>query len=275
MGLGAGSLPAFLANAFVGAKKNKTCAPGAFRVECVEIDRAVAAAAREVLGVAYVPARGGLSAEEEDRGDSDDDAANERDDSTNSTNRRAVPFALRVDDAARYLAHLANTSEDEEKRKRFALICLDAYDGKGEIPSHLKTRAFLRDARLCLAPGGAVVANCFDAPPGSRARENLLAFCEALGGTVAGACAVRVRLLKVEGQESNVVVVAEATEREKKKKGQGAFGSRAALRAALAAAFAFLPAEARAALCDVDRLEVSGELTSKYDTPEAGEDVDG
>jgi len=275
VGLGAGSLPAFLANAFVGAKKNKTCAPGAFRVECVEIDRAVAAAAREVLGVAYVPARGGLSAEEEDRGDSDDDAANERDDSTNSTNRRAVPFALRVDDAARYLAHLANTSEDEEKRKRFALICLDAYDGKGEIPSHLKTRAFLRDARLCLAPGGAVVANCFDAPPGSRARENLLAFCEALGGTVAGACAVRVRLLKVEGQESNVVVVAEATEREKKKKGQGAFGSRAALRAALAAAFAFLPAEARAALCDVDRLEVSGELTSKYDTPEAGEDVDG
>jgi spermidine synthase len=220
VGLGAGSLPAFLANAFVGAKKNKTktCAPGAFRVECVEIDRAVAAAAREVLGVAYVPARGGLSAEEEDRGDSDDDAANERDDSTNSTNRRAVPFALRVDDAARYLAHLANTSEDEEKRKRFALICLDAYDGKGEIPSHLKTRAFLRDARLCLAPGGAVVANCFDAPPGSRARENLLAFCEALGGTVAGACAVRVRLLKVEGQESNVVVVAEATEREKKKK---------------------------------------------------------
>jgi hypothetical protein len=36
-----------------------------------------------------------------------------------------------------------------------------------------------------------------------------------------------------------------------------------------------LPAEARAALCDVDRLEISGELTSKYDTPEAGEDVDG
>ena len=275
VGLGAGSLPAFLANAFVGAKKNKTktCAPGAFRVECVEIDRAVAAAAREVLGVAYVPARGGLSAEEEDRGDSDDDAANERDDSTNSTNRRAVPFALRVDDAARYLAHLGNTSEDEDKRKRFALICLDAYDGKGEIPSHLKTRAFLRDARLCLAPGGAVVANCFDAPPGSRARENLLAFCEALGGYVAGACAVRVRLLKVEGQESNVVVVAEATEREKKE--PGAFGSRDALRSALAAAFAFLPAEARAALCDVDRLEISGELTSKYDTPEAGEDVDG
>ena len=84
---------------------------------------------------------------------------------------------------------------------------------------------------------------------------------------------MRVRLLKVEGQESNVVVVAEATEREKKE--PGAFGSRDALRSALAAAFAFLPAEARAALCDVDRLEVSGELTSKYDTPEAGEDVDG
>ena len=263
VGLGAGSLPAFLANAFVGAKTTR----GSFRVECVEIDRAVAAAARERLGVAYVPAR--PTDEEEDRGDSDD-AADERDD---STNRRAVPFALRVDDAARYLAHLANAREGVEKRKRFALICLDAYDGKGEIPSHLKTRAFLRDARLCLAPGGAVVANCFDAPPGSRARENLLAFCEALGGYVAGACAVRVRLLKVEGQESNVVVVAEATEREKKE--PGAFGSRDALRSALAAAFAFLPAEARAALCDVDRLEISGELTSKYDTPEAGEDVDG
>ena len=137
------------------------------------------------------------------------------------TNRRAVPFALRVDDDARATWRtLANAREGVEKRKRFALICLDAYDGKGEIPSHLKTRAFLRDARLCLAPGGAVVANCFDAPPGSRARENLLAFCEALGGYVAGACAVRVRLLKVEGQESNVVVVAEATEREKKRAGR-------------------------------------------------------
>ena len=162
VGLGAGSLPAFLANAFVGAKNRDR---GSFRVECVEIDRAVAAAARERLGVAYVPAR--PTEEEEDRGDSDD-AADERDD---STNRRAVPFALRVDDAARYLAHLANAREGVEKRKRFALICLDAYDGKGEIPSHLKTRAFLRDARLCLAPGGAVVANCFDAPPGSRAAK--------------------------------------------------------------------------------------------------------
>ena len=48
VGLGAGSLPAFLANAFVGAKTYR----GSFRVECVEIDRAVAAAARERRGVA-------------------------------------------------------------------------------------------------------------------------------------------------------------------------------------------------------------------------------
>jgi spermidine synthase len=158
--------------------------------------------------------------------------------------------------------------KEKEKGKKFALVLLDAYDGKGEIPAHLRRRAFLRDARRLLAPGGAVVANCFYGPPGSRAHFDLLAFCEALGGEVEDACAVRVRLVKVEGQESNVVVVAEATERKGTRRA-GAFGGRAAVRDALAAAAARMPAEARAALCDGDRLEVSGELTGVRDTREA------
>ena len=83
----------------------------------------------------------------------------------------------------------------------------------------------------------------------------------------AGARAVRVRLVKVEGQESNVVVVAEATELGTRR--AGAFGGRAAVRDTLAAAAARMPAEARAALCDGDRLEVSGELTGVRDTREA------
>jgi hypothetical protein len=41
------------------------------------------------------------------------------------------------------------------------------------------------------------------------------------------------------------------------------------VRDALAAAAARMPAEARAALCDGDRLEVSGELTGVRDTREA------
>ena len=249
VGLGAGSLPAFLANAFLDAP------PDAFRVEAVEIDRAVAAAARERLGVAY------RRASSADDGAGDDFAA--------ALETRPRAFDLRVDDAARYVRLLAE-SNDDNARGQFALVCLDAYDGKGNIPAHLRARAFLRDARRALAPGGAVVANCFYGPPGSRAHDDLLAFCDALGGDVPGACAVRVRLVRVEGQESNVVVVAEATER----RGPGAFSSRAAFRAALAAAAARAPAEVRAALCDGELLEVSEvseELVGACDAREADE----
>jgi hypothetical protein len=284
VGLGAGSLPAFLANAFV-------CSAGVrFRVEAVEIDRTVAAAARDCLGVAYTKRDDDDS---DSDSDSDADADADADDASRMTSVRS--FALRLDDAARYVGRLAasaskpNTDETEtvfsgedhltrdpsekkekekEKGKKFALVLLDAYDGKGEIPAHLRRRAFLRDTRRLLAPGGAVVANCFYGPPGSRAHFDLLAFCEALGGEVEDACAVRVRLVKVEGQESNVVVVAEATERKGTRRA-GAFGGRAAVRDALAAAAARMSAEARAALCDGDRLEVSGELTGVRDTREA------
>ena len=95
--------------------------------------------------------------------------------------------------------------------------------------------------------------------PGSRARENLLAFCEALGGYVAGACAVRVRLLKVEGQESNVVVVAEATEREKKSRAPS--GAAAPARRARRRFRFFAGGGARGAVRG-DRLEVSASPTS-------------
>jgi hypothetical protein len=284
VGLGAGSLPAFLANAFV-------CSAGVrFHVEAVEIDRAVAAAARDCLGVTYTKRD---DDDDDSDPDSDSDSDADADDASRMTSVRS--FALRLDDAARYVGRLAasaskpNTDETEtvcsgedhltkdpsekkekekEKGKKFALVLLDAYDGKGEIPAHLRRRAFLRDARRLLAPGGAVVANCFYGPPGSRAHFDLLAFCEALGGEVEDACAVRVRLVKVEGQESNVVVVAEATERKGTRRA-GAFGGRAAVRDALAAAAARMSAEARAALCDGDRLEVSGELTGVRDTREA------
>ena len=288
VGLGAGSLPAFLANAFAGAAGVR------FRVEAVEIDRAVAAAARDCLGVAYT-ARDDDDSDSDSDADADADAENDADDDSRKTNVRS--FALRLDDAARYLGRLAasgaapngdgtesaGSGEDrdrdrdpsekkkkqkqKQKQKQFALVLLDAYDGKGEIPAHLRGRAFLRDARRALAPGGAVVANCFYGPPGSRAHFDLLAFCEALGGEVEDARAVRVRLVKVEGQESNVVVVAEATELGTRR--AGAFGGRAAVRDTLAAAAARMPAEARAALCDGDRLEVSGELTGVRDTREA------
>ena len=288
VGLGAGSLPAFLANAFAGAAGVR------FRVEAVEIDRAVAAAARDCLGVAYT-ARDDDDSDSDSDADADADAENDADDDSRKTNVRS--FALRLDDAARYLGRLAasgaapngdgtesaGSGEDrdrdrdpyekkkkqkqKQKQKQFALVLLDAYDGKGEIPAHLRGHAFLRDARRALAPGGAVVANCFYGPPGSRAHFDLLAFCEALGGEVEDARAVRVRLVKVEGQESNVVVVAEATELGTRR--AGAFGGRAAVRDTLAAAAARMPAEARAALCDGDRLEVSGELTGVRDTREA------
>ena len=278
VGLGAGSLPAFLANAFLEAP------PSFFRVEAVEIDRDVVTAAREALGVAFrlsdeaETRRSPGAAAEEAR--SDEETERETREvffSRGSPRRKPRAFGLHLDDAARFVRRLVDSNAHarsgwtESQQSRFALVCLDAYDGKGAVPARLRARAFLRDARRALAPGGAIVANCFYGPPGSRARGDLLAFCEALGGDVPGACDVRVRLVKVEGQESNVVVVAETARRE-----PGAFSSRAAFRGALAAAAARVPAEARAALCDGDRvevLEVSEALAGAYEEREADEEA--
>ena len=134
-----------------------------------------------------------------------------------------------------------------------------------------------------LRPGGAIVANCWNGPPGSEGRAKLATFCDALervetvrygdgvetvrdgdgetdgdGERYRSKRSLETYLVVVDGQESNVVVVAELADDAHSSTGEP-FDARAklrALRARLTAALASTPAKARAALCETDRLRV-------------------
>jgi hypothetical protein len=67
-------------------------------------------------------------------------------------------------------------------------VFLDAYDGVGGIPAHLRNPEFLKDCCAALMPGGAIIANLFNGVPGSRARRDVAEYAqclqEAIGGEV-------------------------------------------------------------------------------------------
>ena len=60
-------------------------------------------------------------------------------------------------------------------------VFLDAYDGDGRVPDHLRTPAFLRSCAAQLAPGaGTVIANLYNGAPGTPARVEVERFAAAL-----------------------------------------------------------------------------------------------
>ena len=181
VGLGAGTLAAFA----------KRASSGRARVIAVEVDEDVVAAAKDVLGLNFEVAG------EDGSGEDDDEWTRAQSAST---------FRVVHADAAAYARRCA------EKNRHFDCVFLDAYDGNGDVPAHLTTRAFLESTRAITRRGGCVVANAWNGPPGSPAAEALKRFYANLSRRSSDEdgdedARVDVQLVSVEGQESNAVVV--------------------------------------------------------------------
>jgi spermidine synthase len=201
VGLGAGSLPAFLRNSKFFQK-----------VTAVEIDTVVVEAATGFLGV---------SGE-----------------------------GLVVEDASVFVR------KQKEFIHKFHVICLDAYDGAGHIPEHLTAKQFLHDVRSVLHTSGSIMANCFYGPPGSSAFDNLTAFCDTLGEELEDAPPVTIKLVRVAGQESNVVVVATAAESHDSRIADSTFVDSNTLSGAFLRCKQFVEDQVYDALCDGTKLDV-------------------
>lgn len=142
VGLGSGAMPAFIANAFP-----------ELSVDVVEIDDVVVDAAEKALGLPGIRAT--------------------------APNARLENLRVVIGDAAEFMASAAGAVRRGETPAASAIF-LDAFDGDGETPRHLTSAAFLRDCAERVAPGGVVVANCFNGVRGSKARHAAESFAVAL-----------------------------------------------------------------------------------------------
>ena len=142
VGLGSGAMPAFIANAFP-----------ELSVDVVEIDDVVVDAAEKALGLPGIRAT--------------------------APNARLENLRVVIGDAAEFMASAAGAVRRGETPAASAIF-LDAFDGDGETPRHLTSEAFLRDCAERVAPGGVVVANCFNGARGSKARHAAESFAVAL-----------------------------------------------------------------------------------------------
>jgi len=135
-------MPAFIANAFP-----------ELSVDVVEIDDVVVDAAEKALGLPGIRAT--------------------------APNARLENLRVVIGDAAEFMASAAGAVRRGETPAASAIF-LDAFDGDGETPRHLTSAAFLRDCAERVAPGGVVVANCFNGVRGSKARHAAESFAVAL-----------------------------------------------------------------------------------------------
>ncbi len=146
--------------------------------------------------------------------------------------------------------------KQKELIHKFHVICLDAYDGAGHIPEHLTAKQFLHDVRSVLHTSGSIMAHCFYGPPGSSAFDNLTAFCDTLGEELEDAPPVTIKLVRVAGQESNVVVVATAAESHDSRIADSTFVDSNTLSGAFLRCKQFLEDQVYDALCDGTKLDV-------------------
>ena len=183
VGLGAGALPAFL--------RRVVC----LDVLCVEIDADVADAARNFLGVDFRLLASSDDIFDERLSSSMDDRLSSRDDNSG--------FGLVVEDIADFL-------DRDECAGSFDVVLLDAYDGQGRVPAHLRDpgNRFVEKLLGSVKNGGCVVANLWnsdDRVEFSRERRELEEFRRQLAAAGASARAD----VTVRGQENNVVVLAD------------------------------------------------------------------
>lgn len=143
-------------------------------VEVCEIDPLVADVAREHLKVGFVDARESESGSRE-----------------GTSMMRVV-----LGDCASVL----------RRRDGLDIVFVDAFDGAGEIPSHLSEDAFLQTCGEALKSDGSLVLNMFNGVRGSPAREAVRDFARRLERWIGPVCSFPV-------MESPVNVVLSATKR--------------------------------------------------------------
>jgi tRNA G46 methylase TrmB len=165
VGLGSGAMPAFIANAFP-----------ELLVEVVEIDDVVVDAAEKALGLPGIRTRRAEEPEET----TDKKAGVEPEPEPQSGRQKSLGnLRVVIGDASAFMASAAAAVRRGEASAARAIF-LDAFDGEGETPPRLTSSAFLRDCAACVAPGGVVVANCFNGVRGSKARHGAESFAVAL-----------------------------------------------------------------------------------------------
>lgn len=156
VGLGSGAMPAFIANAFP-----------ELSVDVVEIDDVVVDAAEKALGLPGIRATAANASGRRTRPEG------------SKSGKRLENLSVVIGDAAEFMASAAGAVRRGETPAASAIF-LDAFDGDGETPRHLTSAAFLRDCAARVAPGGVVVANCFNGVRGSKARHAAESFAVAL-----------------------------------------------------------------------------------------------
>ena len=208
VGLGAGSVSAYLAEGL------------GERAVVLEVDAAVVDLAgvlgRRVERLAADALAAGAVA-----WDADADAAGSEGQGRRGRRRRSARCC--VGDARAWLERYCAALEGRDggnAPERPTHVLLDAYDGEGNVPAHLQAEAFVALCGRVLAAGGALVANLWNGPPGTRAHAEARRFAAAVRRHVGPAF-----LCPVPHQDSNAVLVAR----------KGGVGGPAALRAALLA----------------------------------------
>jgi SAM-dependent methyltransferase len=179
VGLGTGALPAYIAHHRAGLGLATS------HVAAVEIDPVVVRAAAQHLGCCFTLVDAEATAQT---------AAVEASPLLPPDSGRGG-FCVTLSDAAAYMPQLRPQS--------VSAIFLDAFDGAGETPPHLKSEGFLRSCHDALAPGGVLVLNLFNGAEGSEARAAFDAMAVRLQGAVG-----LVYSLQVVTQEESVVLVA-------------------------------------------------------------------
>lgn len=134
IGLGTGALPAFIARKFPAAV-----------VEVCEIDPVVLEAVRNFHGLPKLPKLPGPWGDKPVPGN--------------------LPPGVGVSmgDAGEFMERAARAVERGDAPAA-SVVCLDAFDGDGEVPSHLSSRDFFAKCDRVLAPGGCLIVNLFNGP---------------------------------------------------------------------------------------------------------------
>lgn len=169
VGLGSGTLPAFLAHHSPRAA-----------VQVIELDPVVIRLGRDILRVRFSehaalppPAPGGEG------------------------------FCVVESDGEVALVELAERVRRGQEEGCSALV-LDAFDANARIPAHLQASRFLDAAVACLAPAGVLVVNIFNGPPDSKERKELAGYCALLRKALPS---IVLFTVKIQTQQANVVVV--------------------------------------------------------------------
>ena len=171
VGLGTGAVPMFLANhTFRGGSR---CG-----VTCVERSQAVIDACA-FLGVKIV--QNGRYKGKRSR-----------------INNKAHAFRVIRADGLEYLLKEGDDFHAHD------VVLLDAYDGEGRVPTHMRSVRFVEAVNNSLAERGSVICNCWNDRSGTAVAIELEKFSEMLHRYVG-----RVKRLTVEGQENNIVLVSE------------------------------------------------------------------